>query len=109
MIFLADMFDGITKPMSMILGGLIIFLIMVIICLAVKIKKHQGNCVRFYCISTHMKDIYKLYLICLIKCIKSYIFAQCKSTDQTYCFCHVAQAEEQNPHRTEVKTIKFHF
>lgn len=66
MIFLADMFDGIAKPMSVIMGGLIIFLIMVITCLAVKIKKHQGNCVRFYCISTYMNDIYKLYLIYLI-------------------------------------------
>ncbi|XP_041821602.1 uncharacterized protein LOC121626920 [Chelmon rostratus] len=36
-----DVFEGITKLMSVMLGGLTVFLIMVIICLAVQIKKLQ--------------------------------------------------------------------
>ncbi|XP_029310962.1 uncharacterized protein LOC115023827 [Cottoperca gobio] len=36
-----DVFDVITKLLSMILGGVTLFLIMIIICLAVKIKKLQ--------------------------------------------------------------------
>ncbi|XP_041821216.1 uncharacterized protein LOC121626656 [Chelmon rostratus] len=36
-----DVFEGITKLMSVMLGGLTVFLIMVVICLAVQIKKLQ--------------------------------------------------------------------